>query len=61
MQRTGSWLWFMAPQVRHFDILAEKESKLLQTLQESIRHTAQGAAGSQAGKAQPSTQGPTAK
>ena len=48
-------------QVKHFDVLAEKESKLVQTLQQSIRQTAQGAAGSQAGKVQPSAPGPTAK
>ena len=61
MPFTGSRLGFVAPQVRHFDTLAEKEAKLVQVLQRNIRQSAQGAAGSQAGKAQPSAPGPTAK
>jgi len=45
---------FVAVQVKHFDNLAAKEAKLVLTLQDNISSTAQTAAGSQAGKPQPS-------
>ena len=47
--------------MKHFDTLAEKEAKLVLTLQSNIASTAQGAAGSQAGKPQPSAAGPKPK
>jgi hypothetical protein len=48
-------------QVKHFDTLAEKEAKLVLTLQSNIASTAQSAAGSQAGKPQPASAGPKPK